>query len=270
MAASISDHQPAPAADVAAPSAWLVAALVFGSGVCALVYQTAWQREFRLIFGVSTAASAAVIAVFMGGLGLGGWLLGPRADRQPNPLRFYALLEACVALTAIATPLLLGVARQIYLSLGGTVVLGETIGTLIRLALAGLVLLPPTFLAGGTLGAAARAIEHDGDRRRTTPGLLSGLNTPGAVVGCLLATFWLLERMGTRWTLWAAASVNLLIAVAAVAHARGKAERTDRVSAGDVGRSAASEGFVLPAAAIVGFAFFLMELVWYRMLGPIL
>jgi len=33
---------------------------------------------------------------------------------------------------------------------------------------------------------------------------------------------------------------------------------------------AASPRFVLVAAAIVGFAFFLMELVWYRMLGPIL
>jgi spermidine synthase len=36
-----------------------VAALLFGSGFCALVYQTAWLREFRLIFGASTLASAA-------------------------------------------------------------------------------------------------------------------------------------------------------------------------------------------------------------------
>jgi len=32
----------------------------------------------------------------------------------------------------------------------------------------------------------------------------------------------------------------------------------------------APAGFVLAAASVVGFAFFLMELVWYRMLGPIL
>src|SRR5438105_58929 len=48
-----------------------VAALLFGSGFCALVYQVAWLREFRLIFGASTAASAAVTAIFIGGLGLG-------------------------------------------------------------------------------------------------------------------------------------------------------------------------------------------------------
>src|SRR5204862_4118680 len=32
----------------------------------------------------------------------------------------------------------------------------------------------------------------------------------------------------------------------------------------------APEWFSLAAAGIVGFAFFLMEMVWYRMLGPIL
>ncbi len=43
-----------------------VAALVFLSGACALTYQIVWLREFRLIFGASTAASAAVLAIFVG------------------------------------------------------------------------------------------------------------------------------------------------------------------------------------------------------------
>src|SRR5437667_301777 len=38
----------------------LVGLLLFGSGFCALVYQTTWLREFQLIFGGSTAASAVV------------------------------------------------------------------------------------------------------------------------------------------------------------------------------------------------------------------
>ena len=33
-------------------------ACLFCSGFCALIYQTTWLREFRLIFGASTAASA--------------------------------------------------------------------------------------------------------------------------------------------------------------------------------------------------------------------
>ena len=62
-----------------------VAGLLFVSGACALIYQTTWLREFRLVFGASTAASAAVLAIFIGGLGLGARLLGARADRHPRP-----------------------------------------------------------------------------------------------------------------------------------------------------------------------------------------
>src|ERR1700730_9231038 len=69
-----------------------VASLVSGSGFCALVYQIGWLREFRLIFGASTAASSAVLAIFIGGLGAGGLLLGSRADPHPPPLLFYAML----------------------------------------------------------------------------------------------------------------------------------------------------------------------------------
>src|SRR6476661_5752897 len=93
---------------------WTVSALLFGSGFCALVYQLAWTREFRLIFGASTAASAAVLAVFVGGLGIGGLLLGPRADRHKRPLLFYAQLETIVAISAALTPFLLSLVRMLY------------------------------------------------------------------------------------------------------------------------------------------------------------
>jgi len=44
----------------------LTAALLFCSGACALIYQTVWMRQFRLIFGASTLATAAVLSIFMG------------------------------------------------------------------------------------------------------------------------------------------------------------------------------------------------------------
>ena len=51
-------------------------ALLLGSGTCALVYQVIWFRELRLVFGSSTAANAATLAIFMAGLGLGSAVLG--------------------------------------------------------------------------------------------------------------------------------------------------------------------------------------------------
>ncbi len=176
-----------------------------------------------MIFGGSTAASAAVVAVFMGGLGVGGWVIGRYTDRATNALRLYALLEGLVALTAAATPTLLGLVQGVYVRLGGTAALGSVGATALHLALAGLVLLPPTFFAGGTLGAAARSVEGEGDRRRRGTALLYGVNTLGAVAGSVAATFWLLERLGTQATLWVAALANVSIAVVAATISR---ERT--------------------------------------------
>ena len=252
-----------------------VAVLLFGSGFCALVYQLGWFREFRLIFGASTAASAAVLAIFIGGLGAGGLLLGPRADRDDHPLRLYATLETIVAVSAALTPLLLTVVRVLYIALGGSSRFGIIIATIGRLVLSALVLLVPTLAMGGTLPAAARAVARAGDIRRQAVAALYAFNTLGAVAGCLAATFWILEIFGTRTTLWLAAAINLLVAM----FARQVAQRAGEGAVAGAPAPAASPvlrarpappAFVLTGSAIVGFAFFLMELIWYRLLAPLL
>jgi spermidine synthase len=250
---------------------WTIALVLFASGFCALVYQIAWLREFRLIFGASTAASAAVLAIFIGGLGAGGLLIGPRADAHPRPLRFYATLEAIVAVSAALSPFLLSLVRAAYIASGGTAAMGSLLGTVGRLALSALVLAVPTLAMGGTLPAAARAATRDTDDRRQDLGALYALNTLGAVAGCMVSTFVLLEIYGTRSTLWLAAAANLLVAITARALDR-------RWAAGAAlpappalpALPAPPTVFVLSAAAAVGFSFFLMELVWYRLLAPLL
>ncbi|MCP3100335.1 fused MFS/spermidine synthase [Myxococcus sp. K15C18031901] len=259
-----------------------VAPLLFGSGLCALIYQTVWLREFRLIFGASTAASAAVLAIFMAGLGLGSALLGGRADRQTKPLGFYANLELLIAASAAVSPFLVALVRSAYLGLGGTVSLGMFFGTSARLLLSALVLAAPTILMGGTLPAAARAVQSDDDPHRRNLAILYGVNTLGAVTGAVLSTFFLLEVFGNRNTLWLACLLNALVAIVARSTSRSMeatptASREPVPTTPDAPAAAPStvgslppQPFVLLAAAITGFTFLLMELVWYRMLGPIL
>ncbi|HKF44336.1 MAG TPA: fused MFS/spermidine synthase, partial [Thermoanaerobaculia bacterium] len=297
-----------------------ISALLFGSGMTALIYQVAWMRELRLVFGFSTAASAAVVAIFMGGLGIGGWLLGRRADIVPRPLAFYGWLEVAVALSAAVTPALLWLVRAAYIAVGGSLRLGIAGGSIVRLLLSAIVLAAPTVLMGGTLPAATRAAETEEDAGRRYLALLYGSNTLGAVAGTLISTFYLLERLGTRETLWAACLVNVAVGLAAVVIARqpplssrgtgsdrgtfsteprdtefgparqetepakksaSKQRRADRRAgivpttpeppvAAVAATVAVPERFVLGAAAITGFVFTLMELVWYRMLGPLL
>ena len=243
----------------------LPGALLFGSGFCALVYQTAWLRQFRLIFGASTFATAAVLAIFMGGLGLGSALLGKRADRHPRPLRLYGNLELMIAVSAALSPVLLWVIAKVYFALGGSVVLGLAGASVVRLILSTFVLGIPTVLMGGTLPAAARAVETHDDAGRRRLALLYGMNTLGAVAGTLLSTFWLLEALGNRGTLFVAVAINLMVGLIARTVAYGGHAAAETAPAWP-----AHSTKILVAAAVVGFAFLLMELVWYRMLAPLL
>lgn len=263
-----------------------VMGLLLCSGFCALIYQTAWFRAFRLVFGASTFATAAVLAVFMAGLGAGSAILGARADRAPNPLRFYAHLEIAIAITSGLTPLLILAVQWIYLRTGGSTALGGVVATILRLALSALVLAPPTILMGGTLPAAARAVERRSDQGRHRLSALYGINTTGAVLGALASTFALFEVFGTRLSLWLACLVNLLVGVIARAISRrGEVVDTDDDTEADpvppvegadlqpaspISPRSRVRRFAPLAAAISGGVFMLMELVWYRMLAPLL
>ncbi len=274
------------------PSLTRIGVVLFISGFCSLVYQVTWLRLLRLIFGSSTTSTAVVLAIFMGGLGLGGVLLGRRAERVKNPLGFYATIEIGIGLGAAASPLLILVARHLYLGIGGESTLGLTGATVLRLLLAVLVLGVPAILMGGTLPAVAQAMERASDRGRRIVATLYGVNTLGAVTGAFLTTFVLIELLGVRQSLWLAAAVNLLLGLVV----RSMARRATPVEAGEIAAGEAAEiaageaavagagqlhgpedevrpavvRIVLLAAFVVGFVFFLMELVWYRMLGPIL
>ena len=195
--------------------------MLFGSGLSALVYQTAWQRMLQLVFGASTAASAAVLGIFLGGLGLGGAWLSTRAERHPKPLFLYGNFELGVALAAAVSPLLVELAGIVYFRLGGSGTLGWFGATLVRLVLAVLVMGPAVVLMGGTLPAAARAVESDDDAAR---GRLAS-STPSIPraqwLAHLLGTFLLFELFGVRLSLWGACLINALVAILARGIGRG-------------------------------------------------
>ncbi len=260
----------------------VVAALLFGSGLTSLVYQTAWQRMFRVVFGASTLASAAVLGIFLGGLGLGGLWFGRRIEKSERPLVYYGNLELGVAVLAALTPWLMEAGSWVYFALGATPALGTAGATAVRLLIAALVMGPVAVLMGGTLPAAARAVESDSDAARGKLAVLYAVNTLGAVAGSLIGTFLTFEVLGTRLSLWTAVLLNLLVAVVARALGRdapkvpaseaSAAQTASREPSGAVEEplSVAPRALVYAVAAVAGFVFSSQELVWYRMLAPLL
>jgi spermidine synthase len=241
------------------------------------------MRELRLIFGSSTMATSAVLAIFMGGIGLGSIFLGRKVEQHRNPLFLYGYFELIIAISAMLTPFLIFFVGNLYLRTGGSQSLGFLPATLFSLFLSTLILGVPTFFMGGTLPAIAKTVLREIDLGRRDFGYLYGINTLGAVTGVWLVIFVMLESFGSQNTLLAAGILNIFVAVMALILARHyispdvsgselPLDTENKLSAVTETDSIPTipSSYVYIATCLAGFCFFFMELVWYRMLTPLL
>src|SRR5438874_2826096 len=247
------------------------ALLFFLSGATGLVYELLWVRLLYQAFGSTIQSVTTVVAAYLGGLGLGAWLLGRRADRDPRPAALYGRLEIAIGLFGLVSPLALSLAHRVYVAAAGAWQLSGAASVALRFGLAALVLLVPTTLMGGTLPVLTRAF-MGADRAALQPSLgrLYGLNTLGAVLGTALAGFFLIEYVGIRASLWGTALVNLSIGVVALRlpDPRGEArgESADRGREPGEAPAHALQRVALLLLGLTAFASLLYEIAWTRVL----
>src|SRR5262249_2854807 len=130
-----------------------------------------------------------------------------------------------------------------------------------RLALALMLVLPPTLCMGATLPAMTRAMVKRLDELGRRLSLVYALNTAGAVAGCLLAGFVLIGAVGVHPTLWLAAGANFAVGAFALSL------RSDAVEPAPAGASPpVRASWVLPAIALSGVASLALEVIWTRVL----
>ncbi|MCB1182458.1 fused MFS/spermidine synthase, partial [bacterium] len=262
------------------------------SGFAGLAYEMAWIRRAALVFGSSTWALSTVLAVFFGGLALGSWAFGRRAPRVARPLRWYALLEAGLAVLAVASlfafDLVEGIFGAAYRSglaprsgADGLPWLAAGPGVAwLRFALVAAVLVPPTFLMGGTLPLFVRRFVADARDFVPRLGLVYGLNTLGGVAGVLAAGFVLIPDLGVTATVLVAAGVNLVVAAVAWPLGREALPVDGPASAAGDGADADERALPLTTAGrrvVVPLLFFATglvvvgaEVLWARFLGLVL
>jgi spermidine synthase len=255
---------------------FVVLALFLLSGVAGLMYQVVWTRNLSLVLGVTSQAVATVLAVFMGGLALGSWLLGRVGDTTRAPLRLYGWLEIGIALFGFQTALLFDGLADLYVVLRHSELIAPSLFPVVRVGLAGIALLGPTTLMGATLPILIRAFCRTPDRIGRESGRLYAINTIGAVLGTLFAAYVMIEAVGLRATILTAAAINLLVGLVALWLARGEAEHKPAfekawappavpampTDAGD----ARTRRAVLLAFAASGFLALSYEVLWTRYL----
>jgi spermidine synthase len=156
----------------------------------------------------------------MAGLAVGSALWGRVADRVRSPLRLFAALEAAIGVYGAAYPALSGLAAELYSRLLRPDDMGGAGGLGAKALVAGLLLLPPTVLMGGTFPAMLRQAVRSADRIGSDAAGLYAANAAGAVVGALAMAFALLPALGMRHSLWLVVMLNISVAAAAFLLAR--------------------------------------------------
>ncbi|HEY6358310.1 MAG TPA: hypothetical protein VIX35_08690, partial [Vicinamibacterales bacterium] len=231
--------------------------LFVGSGCAALIYEVVWLQLLQLVVGSSAISMGVLLGTFMGGMCLGSFLLPRYVDPKHHPLRVYACLE--LGIGAMGLILLFGMplVNGLYTMIGG--------GPFLRAIVAAICLLPPTLMMGATLPAIARWVE-------TTPkgvawlGFFYGGNTAGAVIGSLLAGFYLLRVYDMSITTYVAVVINIAVAGMGLFLARVTRYAPLPASAARVDPTPGARSVYI-AIALSGFTALAAEALWTRILG---
>src|SRR5580698_955906 len=237
-----------PSADAAERRRLPVLFLLFiGSGCAALIYEVVWLQLLQLVIGSTAVSLGVLLGTFMGGMCMGSLLLPRLVSARRHPLRVYALLELGIGSIGLVVLFGMPFVEYVYARYAGH----GLPGVLLRGAVAGVCLLPPTILMGATLPAIARWVET-GPEGVSWLGFFYGGNIAGAVFGCLLAGFYLLRVYDMAMATFVAVAINSAVALVAYR----LAQETPYAPSAEVEIDAASEGtrWIYIAIALSGMS----------------
>jgi len=237
--------------------------LFIGSGCAALIYEIVWFQLLQLVVGSSAISLGVLLGTFMGGMCLGSLALSFFVPARQHPLRVYACLELGIGLIGLLALVGMPLISNIYTSWAGSGVAG----LVFRGVIAGICLLPPTLLMGATLPAISRWVE-------TTPegvswlGFFYGGNIAGAVLGSVLAGFYLLRVFDVSIATYVAVAINIAVALGGFALARFTTHKpVDSMDMDPGVRRASGAVSVYIVIALSGFTALAAEVVWTRLLS---
>jgi spermidine synthase len=191
------------------------------SGAAALIYEVAWTRELSLVFGSTVYAVSTMLAAFMAGLSLGGYLGGRRADKPgTNLVRDLATVELGIGVFGALSIPLMRVMPVLYYTLHHALNTPGWTFFLVQLVLSFLVMLVPTTLMGATFPIVSKINTGSDLQVGRSVGDVYSINTLGSIFGSLAAGFLLVPILGVRGAIVTAAVLNCIVSVGLLLVAR--------------------------------------------------
>ena len=250
--------------------------LFFISGFCSLVYQMVWTRLAFASFGIITPVLSVVLSVFMLGLAAGSWaggrgVAGLARATGLSPIFFYAGAELIIGCGAVLVPKLFKIGEQLLLSSGQS-------DSFRYLFLSALVLsvsiLPWCVFMGATFPLMMAYVREQEKESAESFSFLYFANVLGAMSGSILTVLVLVEVLGFFHTLAFAAAGNVIIAAVSVglgfkslyAEAKSFLAETAPALTAPPARSRLIPWILFST----GFSAMAMEVVWTRVMTPVL
>lgn len=198
-----------------------VRGIFFVSGMAALVYQVAWQKKLISLLGADGQSVTVIIAVFLGGLGVGA-LVGGKVGHALGSRRCIAAFCAIELVAGI-----FGAASMYWLEWIGGLAAGSFSPAIMIAAAAGAIGFP-TVLMGMTLPILVEGLKGRGSILHENIGKLYALNALGSAVASLLAATMVFRFTGLIGATWIAATLNVLTAFLVLVAARHWARSEER------------------------------------------
>ena len=136
-------------------------ALFVGSGCAALIYEVVWLQLLQLVIGSTAVSLGVLLATFMGGMCAGSLLLPRLVSLRRHPCGSMPFWNWAQPPSGSRSCLACPTPKELYTRYA---VAGRA-SIVLRAAVAGICLLPPTLLFGATLPAIARWVDTDPQRR---------------------------------------------------------------------------------------------------------
>jgi predicted membrane-bound spermidine synthase len=237
----------------------LLSGLFFCSGMPALIYQLVWLRALFSIYGVNAESVAVVVSAFMLGLGVGSLVGGWASTRYPQQaIVLFGALEVGVALFGLASLHLFHWAAKFTA--------GASLPATIIFSL--LLLIFPTTLMGATLPLLVQHFVRRSSLVGFSVAILYFVNTLGSAFACYFCATFLLRNFGQNGSVYAAASINVLVGITALIIGRHELmQNTQEVMSPSVPMANEAKLPLWIAILIAGFTGFIslgFEIIWFR------
>jgi predicted membrane-bound spermidine synthase len=196
----------------------LMLIFTFGTAASSFVYEIGWIRMLALVLGSSTHAFELMLATFILGIALGGFLIRKHLDKSENLISTLAVVQVAMGIFAIATLVfynkLFFLMEFIMASLKDTNP-GYIMFNIYSQFICMLVMLPATLCVGMTLPVITSLL-YKTNSDESVFGKVYAFNTLGSIIGVILAVHFLMPTLGLKGVLIIGGSIDVLIGLSII------------------------------------------------------